>query len=138
MAGTFSARYSPDGQLTELRYPGGLTRTDRLDANLQPVKRTYTRDSDGAMIYFESVVQNNASQVVRDTYTGGSKNHQYNRIGRLVKTQHSSATSDGCVTRSYEYDNRSNRKGKWVYGPDAAGDCQEDVTQAHDTRVRHG
>ncbi|MFF0470805.1 polymorphic toxin-type HINT domain-containing protein [Micromonospora zamorensis] len=27
------AKYSPDGQLTELKYPGGLTRTDRLNAN---------------------------------------------------------------------------------------------------------
>ncbi|OKI87613.1 hypothetical protein [Micromonospora sp. CB01531] len=32
IAGTFSAKYSPDGQLTELKYPGGLTRTDRLNA----------------------------------------------------------------------------------------------------------
>jgi YD repeat-containing protein len=46
IAGTFTARYSPDGQLVEAKYPGGMTRTDTLDASFAPVARVYKRDSD--------------------------------------------------------------------------------------------
>ncbi|MFU8870394.1 LamG-like jellyroll fold domain-containing protein [Micromonospora sp. SL4-19] len=132
VAGTFKAKYSPDGQLTELKYPGGLTRTDRLDANLQPVERTYTRDSDGATIYSESVVANSAGQWVNHSYTGGAKNYGYDRLGRLVKTRHDSAITGGCVTRTYTYDDRSNRTRKASFAPAADGGCQEDTADAEE------
>jgi hypothetical protein len=125
VAGTFSAKYSPDGQLTELKYPGGLTRTDRLDANLRPVERTYTRDSDGEVIFSESVVTNTASQWVEHTYTGGSKTYRYDRLGRLVRAQHDSAITEGCVTRRYAYDDRTNRKASSSFAPGAEGECDE-------------
>ncbi|MEU3457468.1 LamG-like jellyroll fold domain-containing protein [Micromonospora sp. NPDC006766] len=132
VAGTFRAKYSPDGQLTELKYPGGLTRTDRLDANLQAVERTYTRDSDGETIYSESVVANTAGQWVNHSYTGGAKNYNYDRLGRLVKTRHDSAITGGCVTRAYTYDDRSNRTRKATYTPGTDGGCQEDTADAED------
>ncbi|MFJ8577241.1 LamG-like jellyroll fold domain-containing protein [Micromonospora sp. NPDC093277] len=132
VAGTFNAKYSPDGQLTELKYPGGLTRTDRLNANLQPVERSYTRDSDGETIFSESVVANTAGQWVDHTYTGGAKNYGYDRLGRLVKTRHDSAITGGCVTRTYTYDDRSNRTRKSTYAPGGDGTCQEDTADAED------
>ncbi|NBE82077.1 LamG-like jellyroll fold domain-containing protein [Micromonospora rubida] len=134
IAGTFTAKYSPDGQLTELKYPGGLTRNDRLDASLQPVQRTYTRDSDGTVVYSESVVENTAGQWVNHTYTGGSKAYRYDRLSRLTKTQHDSAITAGCVTRTYTYDNRTNRTGSSRFDPASDGTCDEttaDVTETH-------
>ncbi|MGW4466349.1 LamG-like jellyroll fold domain-containing protein [Micromonospora sp. NPDC004704] len=130
IAGTFTAKYSPDGQLTELGYPGGLTRKDRLDANLQPVERTYTRDSDGVVIYSESGVENTAGQTVNHTYTGGSKTYNYDRIGRLTKTRHDSAITAGCVTRTYTYDNRTNRTNSSTFDPATDGNCDEDAADA--------
>ncbi|MFY1701754.1 RHS repeat-associated core domain-containing protein [Micromonospora sp. WMMA1923] len=127
VAGAFAAKYSPDGHLTEMTYPGGLTRTDRLDANLQPVERTYTRDSDGEVIYSESVVENTTSQWVNHTYTGGSKQHRYDRLGRLTRTQHDTALTEGCVTRTYRYDDRYNRRDVWAYSPGEGGECQQDT-----------
>ncbi|WP_146605870.1 LamG-like jellyroll fold domain-containing protein [Micromonospora craterilacus] len=135
VAGTFSAKYSPDGQLTEMKYPGGLTRTDRLDVNLRPVERTYTRDSDGEVIFSESVVTNTASQWVEHTYTGGSKTYRYDRLGRLVRAQHDSAITEGCVTRTYSYDDRTNRSGSSQFAPAAEGEC--DASTATTTRT-HG
>ena len=132
IAGTFAAKYSPDGQLTEMTYPGGLTRTDRLDANLQPVERTYTRDSDGEVIYSESVVENTAGQWVTHTYTGGSKNYRYDRLGRLTRTQHDTALTGGCVTRTYRYDDRYNRTDLWAYAPGEDGECQQDTSVEHE------
>ncbi|MEV6811239.1 LamG-like jellyroll fold domain-containing protein [Micromonospora sp. NPDC051296] len=131
VAGTFTARYSPDGELVRMTYPGGLTREDRLDSNHQPVERTYTRDSDNEVIYSEAVVENASGQWVDHTYTGGSKTYRYDRVGRLVRTQHDSAQNDGCVTRTYAYDDRANRTGSTSFAPAVDGTCaQTDTTSS--------
>src|SRR6266540_437379 len=123
IAGTFTAAYSADGQLTTLHYPGGMTRTDILDANLEPVTRSYTRDSDSAVIYSQSIVSNSAGQTVSDSYTGGSKTYGYDRIGRLTSTRQVSPATAGCVTRTYSYDNRTNRTARKTYNPAGDGSC---------------
>src|SRR6266498_3038156 len=123
VAGTFTASYSADGQLTTLHYPGGMTRTDILDANLEPVTRSYTRDSDSAVIYSQSIVSNSAGQTVSDSYTGGSKTYGYDRIGRLTSTRQVSPATAGCVTRAYSYDNRTNRTARKTYNPAGDGSC---------------
>lgn len=125
VAGEFTARYSPDGELVRMTYPGGLTREDRLDANHQPVERTYTRDSDNEVVYSESVVENVAGQWVNHSYTGGSKTYGYDRTGRLIRAEHDSAVNDGCVTRTYGYDGRTNRTGSTRFAPAVDGGCEE-------------
>ncbi|MEU8284072.1 LamG-like jellyroll fold domain-containing protein [Micromonospora sp. NPDC048905] len=130
VAGTITARYAPDGQLVQMTYPGGLTRTDRLNANLTPVERTYTRDSDGEVLFTESVNENVAGQWVEHAYTGGSKEHGYDRAGRLVRTRHESPITGGCVTRIYAYDERSNRTSLKRYAPNAEGGCQEAAAES--------
>ncbi|MFU8854432.1 LamG-like jellyroll fold domain-containing protein [Micromonospora sp. SL1-18] len=132
VTGTFTAAYSPDEQLVELKYPGGLTRTDRLNANQQPVERIYTRDSDGEIVYSESVVENSAGQWVNHTYTGGSKVYSYDRLGRLKKTQHDTPVTAGCVTRTYSYDTRTNRTNRSVFDPAADGACNTDGVGTQD------
>ncbi|MEO3809485.1 LamG-like jellyroll fold domain-containing protein [Sphaerisporangium sp. B11E5] len=133
VAGTFTAGYSPDGQLVKLTYPGGLTRTDQLDANLQPVSRTYTRDSDGAVIFAESVVRNSAGQWISHEYTGGGKGYTYDGLGRLTGVAHSSAATAGCVTRTYTYDTRSNRTARSVFDPAEDGSCDTADADASQT-----
>ncbi|MER7456515.1 LamG-like jellyroll fold domain-containing protein [Micromonospora sp. NPDC126480] len=141
VAGTFTARYSPDEQLVQLGYPGGLTRTDRLNANHEPVERVYTRDSDGAVVYSESVVENVAGQRVQHSYTGGSKLYSYDRLGRLVRSRHDSAITAGCVTRTYGYDDRTNRTRRSTFTPGVDGECAESTLDTeelhtHDTADR--
>ncbi|MFC6083600.1 LamG-like jellyroll fold domain-containing protein [Sphaerisporangium aureirubrum] len=133
VAGTFTAAYSPDGQLVKLTYPGGLTRTDQLDANLQPVSRTYTRDSDGAVVFAESVVKNSAGQWISHEYTGGSKRYSYDRVGRLTAVAADSAITAGCVTRTYAYDARSNRTARSLFQPAADGSCDTEDADASET-----
>ncbi|MEW2382001.1 RHS repeat-associated core domain-containing protein [Micromonospora sp. NPDC047707] len=133
VAGSFGARYAPDGQLVEVSYPGGITRRDRLDSGLDPVERVYTRDSDGAVVYSEAVTENSAGQWVNHAYTGGDKTYGYDRLGRLTRTRHDSSVSGGCVTRTYGYDNQTNRTSKSVFGPAADGACQEATASSVDT-----
>jgi RHS repeat-associated protein len=132
VAGTFSAKYSPDGQLVELDYPGGLTRRDTLDASFNPVQRTYTRDSDGQVIYAESVVENSHGQRVSHTFTGGSRTYGYDRTGRLASVQDTDPTA-GCTTRQYGYDGRTNRVSRQVFNPATGGACRTDTPDAQET-----
>ncbi|MFJ6195354.1 LamG-like jellyroll fold domain-containing protein [Micromonospora sp. NPDC092111] len=125
VAGTFGAGYDADEKLVRLTYPGGLTRTDRLDANQQPVERVYTRDSDGAVIYSEAVVENSAGQTVLNDYTGGRVAYSYDRLGRLVRSERATDGDAGCVTRTYGYDARTNRTARATFQPGADGGCQD-------------
>jgi RHS repeat-associated protein len=127
IAGTFNAEYSADGQLTVLHYPNGMTRTDTLDANLEPVARTYIRDSDSAVIYRDAVVTNSSGEAVNHTYTGGSRTYTYDRIGRLTATAETPDGS-GCTTRTYSYDTRTNRTFRKTFNPDVDGSCRSTGT----------
>jgi RHS repeat-associated protein len=133
VAGTFTAAYSPDGQLTTVTYPGGLTRHDVLDAAFATVQRVYTRDSDGQVIYAQSVVDNSHGQRVQDVYTGGSRTYGYDRQGRLTSAQELDGTG-ACTTRQYSYDGRTNRTAKSTFNPAADGSCRSDtadVSESH-------
>ncbi|WP_020519736.1 RHS repeat domain-containing protein [Catelliglobosispora koreensis] len=126
-AGTFTARYSPDGQLTTVGFPGGITRTDKLDTNLEPKAREYRLDGLADPIYAESIVENAHGQWAEHVYTGGTKQFAYDRLGRLTKTVH---TYDGqCTTRAYEFTGtegkRTNRTAKKIWLASAGGACTD-------------
>lgn len=129
--GTFTARYSPDGQLVEQTYPGGLVRRDRLDASFSPVQRTYSRDN--TVVYAESVVENSRSQWMSHTHTGGWKTYAYDGISRLLRAEQRDP-SGACTTRTYTYDNRTNRTAKHVFHPGPDGACN---TDGPDTTTTH-
>jgi len=138
VAGRFSGKYSADGKLVEVRYPGGITRTDTLDASMTPVARQYKRDSDGAAIHTESIVENSQGQWINHNYTGGSKTFGYDVLGRLttVKQLDSGAS---CVTRAYAYDNRTNRTGKKTFSGatcDSNGALEAEEAHTYDTADR--
>jgi RHS repeat-associated protein len=133
VAGTFSAKYGPDGQLIEVKYPGGVTRTDTLNAGSTPVSRVYQRDSDGTVLYAETVVGNTAGQAVSNVYTGGSKAYGYDAAGRLTTAKDLSGAV--CTSRTYDYDARTNRTSK------KTGECQAEnpgrvETHAYDSADR--
>jgi hypothetical protein len=103
-----------------------MTRTDTLDASFAPVGRVYKRDSDGQVIYSESIVENTQGQWINHTYTGGSKNYTYDNLGRLTSVQQTMSAQ--CTTRTYSYDARTNRTAKRTYHPAAGGGCRSDGT----------
>jgi RHS repeat-associated protein len=113
-----------------VKYPGGLTRTDTLDASFAPVARVYKRDSDGAVVYSESIVENTQGQWVNHTYTGGSKTYGYDTLGRLTSVQHTALGA--CATRTYAYDTRTNRTLRRTYNPGTGGACRSDTADAED------
>ena len=113
VAGTFGASYGPDGQLTQVTYPGGVTMTQRYDSAKTPSQRTYTRGtgSSATTLFTQSVVSNSQGQWVSDSSSTASATYAYDQRGRLTRATHRS-TGTPCETRFYSFDSRTNRTAK--------------------------
>ncbi|WP_159042533.1 DNRLRE domain-containing protein [Streptomyces sp. IGB124] len=131
VAGEFTAKYGPDGQLTEQTYPGGIARKDATNAAGAATSRTYTRMSDGSVIWSQNIDVSTQGAVAKDTSTSGTRAYTYDRLGRLTKAEQTT-TAFGCVTRQYTFDSHSNRLAK-ATSPAVAGACSTDspVTENH-------
>ncbi|MFF9340782.1 DNRLRE domain-containing protein [Streptomyces sp. NPDC014773] len=108
VAGTFTATYDADGEVSAQKLPGGYTMTQRQDPTGSTLTRTYTRDSDSAQVYSDIVTESAHGQVV--SHSGWSvQNYRYDQVGRL--TDVTDTVGDVCTTRGYAFDNRGNRTG---------------------------
>ncbi|MFI2431196.1 DNRLRE domain-containing protein [Streptomyces sp. NPDC018693] len=129
VAGTFTAKYGPDGQLVEQTYPGGYVRKDTFNAVGAPTGRTYTRASDGEIVYGQHIELTTTGAIASDTSSTDSKEYSYDRLGRLTKARQSTS-AEGCVTRTYGFDEagrsvagRMNRTSKTVIAAAEDGSC---------------
>lgn len=83
--------------------------TIEYDPARVPVNRTYTRASDGVVITSDSVVENHRGQWVRHTTNTGTRDYEYDRLGRLTKVKDRLTGSEvGCTTRTYGYASATN------------------------------
>ncbi|MGW4652026.1 DNRLRE domain-containing protein [Kitasatospora sp. NPDC004289] len=121
LAGEFTAKYGPDGQLTEQTYPGGIVRKDSFNAVGSATGRSYTRTSDGAVIWSQSVEVSTQGAVAKDTSSTATRAYTYDRLGHLTKAEQTTVAS-GCVTRQYSFDGHSNRTKK-ATSPTGTGGC---------------
>lgn len=106
VAGAFEARYDADGSVSTEKLPGGYTLTVGEDTTGTTLSRVYTRDSDGEVVYSDTVEESIHGQVTRH---GGwsDQNYVYDAVGRL--TQVSDTVGEICTTRTYGFDKRTNR-----------------------------
>ncbi|MFJ2193063.1 ricin-type beta-trefoil lectin domain protein [Kitasatospora sp. NPDC087861] len=122
VAGEFTAKYGADGQLVEQTYPGGIVRKDTFNAVGEATSRTYTRGSDNTVVWAQTTDISTQGQVAKDTSSTATRSYQYDRLGRLVKAEQTTATA-GCVTRQYAFDAHSNRLSKQTSPRGAASEC---------------
>ncbi|BBH68306.1 hypothetical protein ACTI_49910 [Actinoplanes sp. OR16] len=107
VAGAFQPSYDPDGTVTSEKLPGGYTLTVAQDAGGSTVDRTYTRDSDGVLVFADTVTRTIHDQVA--SHAGWSaQTYGYDAQGRLTKVQ--DTTDTVCTTRGQTFDSRGNRK----------------------------
>ena len=109
VAGTIEATWGPDGQLQTQALPGGVTLTIGYDPARVPVTRTYTRASDGQVIFTDTVVENHRGQVVTHASSTGTARYGYDRFGRLTSAQDTVTATGVCQVRTYDYDEHTNR-----------------------------
>ncbi|MDI9889400.1 RHS repeat-associated core domain-containing protein, partial [Streptomyces sp. HNM0645] len=107
IAGSFQATYDADGSVTSEKLPGGYTLQQTEDSTGSAVERTYTRDSDGTIVYSDTVTESIHGQVT--SHAGWSdQTYRYDATGRLTTVEDTTETL--CTRRSYAFDARTNRK----------------------------
>ncbi|MDW4907555.1 DNRLRE domain-containing protein [Streptomyces sp. ADMS] len=106
VAGTLSATYDANGSLSTQKLPGGYTLTQSENPDGAVTNRTYTRDSDGTLVYSDTASESVHGQVV--AHAGWSEqSYTYDNAGRLTSVADTVGTV--CTRRDYSFDQRSNR-----------------------------
>jgi RHS repeat-associated protein len=110
-AGTFTAAYDADGNLTEEGLPDGIVGKTTYDEAGQPTALSYTKTEcvEKCIWFEESEGRSIYGQVLSDESNQGSRQYSYDKDGRLKLAQET-PLGGSCTTRTYEYDNDSNRK----------------------------
>ncbi|MFF0428428.1 DNRLRE domain-containing protein [Streptomyces sp. NPDC004520] len=107
VAGVFQTTYDADGSVATEKLPGGYTLTLGEDPAGAPLKRSYTRDSDGTSVYSDTVTESVHGQVTSHAGWSGQE-YDYDAAGRLTTVEDTADTV--CTKRAYTFDARANRK----------------------------
>jgi RHS repeat-associated protein len=142
-AGAFKATYNADGQMTEQLLPNGLAQKlaygpEGTALSLKYVKETGC-SSACTWLNFDRE-ESIHGQVLSEEGTLETNSYTYDRAGRLTQARETPAL-EGCTTRSYAFDQDSNRTSKSTYGPGKSGGCSTETevakqTYAYDTADR--
>ncbi len=136
-AGTFTATYNADGQITEQILPNGLAQQITYDVAGTAVGLKYQKVS-GCSPSCSTWLEFNreflsTGQVGRETGTLGTKEYTYDKIGRLTLAKETPA-GGGCTTRSYAFEGtagkNSNRTSRTTRGPKEGEGGACDTTSA--------
>lgn len=130
-AGTFTATYDADGNMTAEGLPNTLTVTTGYAETGDPVTQSTsepgcTPDSD-CIDLDEQVTQTAHGQWATHSTDLSGQEYTYDRAGRLTTTRDYAEPVSGyagCTIRSYGFDNATNRTSYKVYAPADGGDCQ--------------
>ncbi|MFB7686233.1 polymorphic toxin-type HINT domain-containing protein [Streptomyces sp. NPDC056140] len=120
IAGVFQATYDADGSVVTEKLPGGYTLTQTEDTTGTPVKRTYTRDSDGTVVMSDTVTESVQGQTT--SHAGWSdQTYRYDAVGRLVQVDDTVETV--CTRRIYGFDKQANRTSLTTAASTPGMDC---------------
>ncbi|WP_394812939.1 DNRLRE domain-containing protein [Streptomyces boetiae] len=120
VAGTFRATYDADGSLATERLPGGYTLRITEDTTGSPIARTYTRDSDGTVVYTNAATESIHGQTTMDA-GWSDQTYRYDTTGRLTSVEDTAATV--CTRRAYTLNDRTNRTALTTASGAPGADC---------------
>jgi sugar lactone lactonase YvrE len=136
-AGTFTAEYDAEGNMTTEIDPNGMCadytyNTIGEATALKYLKTTSCSETEGAAWYSDSRVPGIHGQMLSQTSTLASETYSYDPAERLSETQETPA-GEGCSTRAYTYDEESNRASLTTRKPGSKGECETEggTTEAH-------
>jgi RHS repeat-associated protein len=110
-AGTFTAAYDADGNLTERILPNGLTAKTTYNEAGESTHLTYTKASScgtSCTWYDEGIERSIYGRDLSQTGTLANYLYTYDKAGRLTSAAET-PTGGTCTTRSYAFDADSNR-----------------------------
>jgi RHS repeat-associated protein len=124
-AGTFTASYNADGQITAAGLPNGLIAETTYDETGAAVHKRYqkTTSCSSNCTWFDfDVDQSINGQWLKETNNSETNEYTYDKAGRLsLVKERPGGTS--CTTRAYVYDADSNRTKLTTRSPGAEGAC---------------
>jgi len=129
-AGTFTARYDPDGNLVTQGYPNGMEARTTYDKAGNEVELAYVKTSNCTADCTWLDFQTNQSihdQILDQGSSLSGQDYTYDAAGRLTQVQ-DTPTGAGCTIRTYGYDPDSNRLSLNTKPPAADGTCDTAAT----------
>ncbi len=124
-AGTFSASYDVEGDMTSETYPNGMTATYTRNAAGETVGIEYVKSThctEKCTWFSETTVPSIHGETLLRSSTLASDTYTYDAAGRLTQTTET-PTGKGCTTRIYAYDEDSNRTSLTTREPGMEGKC---------------
>ncbi len=125
-AGTFTAGYDIEGNLTSETYPNGMAAKYTLNPTGERVGLVYKKEThctEKCEWYVDNVVPSIHGQWLTQNTSFNKDNYTYDAAGRLTESQVTPAGSGGCMTRRYGYDEETNRTSLMTYQPNAKNEC---------------
>ena len=125
-AGIFKAAYNADGSLVAEELPDGLTAETTFDPTGSPVSRRYQKtlscESSCTWLSFEDE-RSAQGKVLKETSNLANEVYGYDKAGRLNLAEET-PQSGSCTTRTYSFDQDSNRTALTTHEPGSGGTCE--------------
>jgi streptogramin lyase len=126
-AGTFTASYDTEGKLASEVYPNGMCANYTNNSVGEPTHVEYLKTSNCSekepQVWFsETAVASIRGEAMSRTSTLAKEEYTYDVLGRLTEAQETPA-GEFCKTRSYVYDEESNRTGLTTREPNSKKEC---------------
>jgi tripartite motif-containing protein 71 len=134
-AGTFTASFDVERQMTSETYPNGMTATYTRDQSGNTVGIEYvktTHCTEKCVLFSETIAPSIGGETLSRSNTLTSDAYIYDAANRLTQTTETPA-GKGCTTRIYAYDEESNRTGLTTREPGLEGKCATEggTTETH-------
>jgi RHS repeat-associated protein len=131
-AGMFTATYDADGNLLTEGYPNGMTAEYEYDPTGTPVSLEYIKSSCNCTWFADKVTPSIHGQWITQESSLSKQVYSYDAAGRLTQVQ-STPAGKGCVTRTYAYDEDTDRLSLATAQPNAKGECtsESQSVEAH-------
>lgn len=116
----FTYAYNAAGTMSTVGYPNGTTATYGYDQAGAPVTLEYANGGE-PLLAFAAIVDVDG-RVLGYTSNASTQAYTYDKLGRLTKTEDS--RDGGCTTRTYGFNDASERTGYASYAPAGDQSCQ--------------
>ncbi len=122
---TFTAAYDVGGNLTSEGYPNGMSAGYTISPTGQATSVEYvklTHCSEKCTWFNDSITPSIHGETMAQASTLANENYSYDTAGRLTQTQET-PTGKGCTTRTYAYNEDSDRTSLTTRQPGSEGQC---------------
>ena len=125
-AGTFTASYDTEGKLVEEGYPNGMCASYLYNADGEATHLEYTKAANcnpGEGAWFSETQAPSAhGETMSRASTLATEEYAYDTLGRLTEARET-PTGEYCKTRTYHYDEESNRTEALSREPNSKHEC---------------